>query len=41
MPLPALMNSSLLGNRVGEHERAFDAAEAHDRPGLQPPAEER
>ena len=32
MPLPALMNSSRRGQRVGQHERAFDAAQAHDRP---------
>ena len=28
IPLPALMNSSLLGQRVGQHELALDAAEA-------------
>ena len=34
MPLPALMNSMLLRQRVGEHERALDAAEPHDRSGF-------
>ena len=34
MPLPALMNSSFSGRRVGQHEVALDAAEADDRAGL-------
>ena len=30
-----------LGERVGQHEGPFDAAQADDRPGLQRPAQER